>query len=112
MKTKTLITTAIIFLAFILIPNLSTAKTSSFHSAISKTVKYPAFASENGLEATIWIQMIIMEDGTIEVEETNHACCQEFLDQVVSQLDGTKIKNFEPNMVGVQRVKFVFNIEE
>ncbi len=112
MKTNILITTAIFLLGFLFIPNLSTANTSTFKSAISKSIKYPAFASEKGLEATVWMEMTVLEDGTIDVKATNHVCCQEFLDQVVEQLDGKKIKKFDPTMVGEHHVKFVFSIKK
>jgi hypothetical protein len=111
MKTNMIIITAIFLLGFLIIPNISKAETSSFKSAISESVKYPSFASKKGLEAIILIQMAVAEDGTIAIEQTNQSCCQEFLDKVLKQLDGQKIKRFSSEMVGIHYVKLVFNIE-
>ncbi|NOR88017.1 MAG: hypothetical protein GQ527_10440, partial [Bacteroidales bacterium] len=92
MKTKILITAAIMIFGLVLQPSISNAATeiesTSFKSAMSKTIKYPAFASENGLEGTIWVNLNVLEDGTIQVNATNYSCCKEFRDQVYTQLDG------------------------
>jgi len=111
MKTRLLIATGIFLVSLLFVPNMSIAKTNDFKTSISKTITYPTFANGKSIEATIWIQMNISKDGIIEVKETNHACCKEFLEQVVSQLDGETIKDFEPVMAGEHLVKFIFNKE-
>jgi len=111
MKTNMIIITAIFLLGFLLMPNLSKAEKSSFKSAIEESINYPAFASEKGLEAIILIQMTVAKDGTITIEQTNQSCCLEFLDKVLKQLDGEKIKSFSSEMAGTHYVKLVFNIE-
>jgi len=112
MKTKILIITALIIAGFVLQPFSSKAIAIDFKEALSKTIKYPAFASENSLEGTIWLCLEIDEDGQMTVKECNRSCCQKFLDEVVKQLDGKKIKEFEPSMVGEHNIKMVFQLDD
>ena len=116
MKTKILIITSIFLLGLFLIPQISMASPSAdenqFKEAISSSVKYPAFASENKIEGTIWIDMTISEEGIMTVKASNHSCCKEFVEHVKKQIDGKKIKKFKPKMVGQHQVKFSFSIEE
>ena len=116
MKTKVLLITSIFLLGLFLTPQQSFAKEKTekteFEKAISSSIKYPAFASENKLEGTIWIDMTISEEGIMTVKASNHSCCKEFVDNVIEQIDGKKIKKFNPDMVGVHNVKFSFSIKE
>jgi len=120
MKTKVLIITSIFLLGLFLKPELSFAKKKSltkteqndFKKAISHTIKYPTFASEEKIGGTIWIQMTVSEEGIMSIEASNYSCCEEFIENVKKQIDGKKIKKFKPNMVGVHHVKFSFTIEE
>lgn len=112
MKTKILLTTAIFLLGLVLVPNLSKAETIPFKKAIAKTVKYPAFASEQGIEGIVYIAMNITDEGIIEVKETNYSCCKKFVDKVIKQIDGKKMKSFSPEMAGLHNVKFDFSIEK
>ena len=116
MKTKILLITSIFLLGFFLIPQISMAEPNAneaqFKQAISSSVKYPAFASENKLEGIIWIDMTISEEGIMTVKASNHSCCKEFVEHVTEQIDGKKIKKFKPEMVGQHQVKFSFSIEE
>ncbi|MCK5776282.1 MAG: hypothetical protein KAH25_08900 [Bacteroidales bacterium] len=115
MKTKNLIITSIFLLGLFLLPQISMAAPSAeenqFKEAISSSVKYPAFASENKLEGIIWIDMTISEEGIMTVKASNHSCCKEFAEHVSQQIDGKKIKKFKPEMVGQHHVKFSFSIE-
>jgi len=53
----------------------------------------------------------VLEDGTVKVKDTNHACCEKLHKTVIKQLDGKKMKKFDSSMVGEHHVKIVFNIE-
>ena len=115
MKTKVLLITSIFLLGLFLTPQLSFAKKKTeqneFKNAISHTIKYPAFASEEKIGGTIWIQMTVSEDGIMKIEASNYSCCKEFIENVKNQIDGKKIKKFKPNMVGVHHVKLSFSIK-
>lgn len=112
MKTKILFITGLIIAGFILQPFTTQAESTDFKQAISKTIKYPAFATENSLEGTIWINLQVNEEGIISVKESNRTCCEKFLEQVVEQLDGKKLKKFDSTMIGEHHVKMVFQLDE
>lgn len=112
MKTKILIITGLIIAGFLLQPFTAEAEVVDFKKAIAKTIKYPSFASENSLEGTIWVSLEVSEEGVMNVTASNRTCCQEFLNEVVKQLDGKKIKKFDSNMVGEHHIKMVFQLEE
>ncbi len=112
MKTKTIIITALFLIGFLFQPVLAEAATVDFKKAISKTIKYPAKASENGMEGTIWVSLDVDANGIMSINETNHSCCDKLHDKVVEQLDGKTIKKFNESMIGKHNIKLVFNIEE
>lgn len=112
MKTKILIITGLIIAGFILQPFTTKAEAIDFKKALVKTVKYPAFATENNLEGTIWVSLDVNQEGVMKVKATNRSCCEKFLKEVVKQLDGKKVKKFDSSMVGEHHIKMVFQIEE
>ncbi|NPD47199.1 MULTISPECIES: hypothetical protein [unclassified Lentimicrobium] len=112
MKTKTIIIIALFLVGFLFQPVLAEAETIDFKKALSKTVKYPAKASENGMEGTIWVSLDVDANGIMSVNESNHNCCDKLHENVVEQLDGKKIKKFDESMVGRHNIKLVFDIQE
>lgn len=112
MKTKTIMIIALFLVGFLFQPVLAEAATVDFKKAISQTVKYPANASENGMEGTIWVSIDVDANGFISINESNHNCCDKLHDKVVEQLDGKKIKKFDESMVGKHNIKLVFDIQE
>lgn len=111
MKTRIILITTALLLGFLFSTNKVSAKTNTFSSAISKTIKYPAFASENKVEGTVWVSLMVADDGTMSVVESNHTCCAKLSDKVIAQLDGKKLKNFDDSMVGLHHVKLVFKLQ-
>lgn len=112
MKTKSLLFAGLLIVGFLFQPFLSQANNADFKKALSKTVKYPAQASEKGLEGTIWVSIEVDQEGTMTVNQSNHACCDKLHDKVIDQLDGKKIKKFNENMVGTHNIKLVFDLEK
>ena len=112
MKTKTIIITAVFLLGFLFQPVLAEAAIVDFKKAISQTVKYPAKASENGMEGTIWVSIDIDAEGIMSVKQSNHNCCDKLHENVVEQLEGKKIKKFNDAMIGMHNIKLVFDIQE
>lgn len=112
MKTKILFITGLIIAGFILMPFTTEAKAVDFKQAIAKTIKYPAFGAENNLEGTIWFCLEVDEEGIISVKQCNRTCCEKFLEEVLEQLDGKKLKKFDSKMVGEHNVKVVFQLED
>jgi len=111
MKTRIILITTALLLGFLFSSNKTSARTNSFNTAIGKTIKYPAFASENKIEGTVWVSLMVAEDGTMSVLESNHTCCAKLSDKVIAQLDGKKLKNFDDSMVGLHHVKLVFRLQ-
>lgn len=112
MKTKSLLIAGLLVIGFLFQPIFSQANSADFKKAISKTVKYPAQASEKGLEGTIWVSIDVDEEGTMTVNQSNHACCDKLHKNVIEQLEGKKVKKFNESMVGTHNIKLVFDIQE
>ncbi len=110
MKTRVILLAGLFLFGLIIFPSAVDAKTVTFKEAIQKTIKYPAQASEQGFEGTVWVHLNILEDGTIKVIETNHDCCKKLYQNVVAQLNGQKIKKFDSSMAGEHNLKLVFQI--
>ena len=111
MKTRTIIIIALFLIGFLFQPVLAEAAVVDFKEALSQTVKYPAKASENGMEGIIWVSLDIDANGIMSVKESNHNCCDKLHEKVVKQLNGKKIKKFNETMVGKHNVKLVFDIQ-
>jgi len=110
MKTKILFITALL-IGILATPIISKAMTPKFSKAISNTIKYPAKASENKIEGTIWVSVDVDQEGIMKVVLSNHNCCDKLHKEVIKQLDGKKIKKFKSDMVGNHNLKLIFKIE-
>ncbi len=55
-------------------------------------ISYPAFASENNLECTVLLSVIVLDDGSLKVEQANSAtsCMKEY---VVKAVENAKNKD-------------------
>ncbi|PLX14878.1 MAG: hypothetical protein C0598_00380 [Marinilabiliales bacterium] len=82
--------------AFEPVPANSQAK-KEVKSLIKKHIIYPAFAVENKIECTVYMSLVINENGMLEVDCANCSCpeVKDFTIKTIEKIDSKALKNFK-----------------